>query len=169
MARSSCGASIAATLAILTFSFAGYAFFCLLARIMRDFPAILCSSLRQVSKETSELEGFGRQGSLLWKEKLQALGYRLSAQIIGWPGDVCVHLSWRQGLRLRRAACRGSGARAFARPFASGFVSPVSGLSGGAGTIRRRRRVAVDPFLLLSIIDRNDRDEVDNGRNREPP
>jgi hypothetical protein len=44
------------------------------------------------------LTGRPRQAYLTWKEKLQPLGYRLTAQIVDWPngvpGDVGLYLAW---------------------------------------------------------------------------
>jgi hypothetical protein len=44
------------------------------------------------------LTGRPRQAYLTWKEKLQPLGYKLSAQIVDWPngvpGDVGLYISW---------------------------------------------------------------------------
>jgi hypothetical protein len=44
------------------------------------------------------LTGRPHQAYLVWKEKLQPLGYKLSAQIVDWPngvpGDIGLYLSW---------------------------------------------------------------------------
>lgn len=67
------------------------------------FPSELCTDHGRAINMSEEnwpdtLIGLPRQGYLVWKEKLQPLGYKFSAQIVDWPdgvpGDVGLYLSW---------------------------------------------------------------------------
>lgn len=67
------------------------------------FPSELCTDHGRAINMAEEtwpdtLIGLPRQGFLVWKDKLQPLGYKLSAQIVDWPdgvpGDVGLYLSW---------------------------------------------------------------------------
>jgi hypothetical protein len=67
------------------------------------FPSELCSDHGRAINMAEPgwpdtLQGLPRQAYRVWKEKLQPLGYKLSAQIIDWPegvpGDVGLYLSW---------------------------------------------------------------------------
>ncbi len=67
------------------------------------FPVELCSdngrAINMAEPNWPEtLIGRPRQAYLLWKEKLQPLGYQLKAMIVDWPdgvpGDVGLYLSW---------------------------------------------------------------------------
>jgi len=67
------------------------------------FPSELCTdhgrAINMAEPDWPEtLVGLPRQGYLTWKEKLQPLGYKLSAQIVDWPegvpGEVGMYLSW---------------------------------------------------------------------------
>jgi len=71
--------------------------------LMGRFPSELCSDHGRAINMAEEgwpetLTGLPRQAYLVWKEKLQPLGYKLSALIIDWPegvpGDVGLYLSW---------------------------------------------------------------------------
>jgi hypothetical protein len=72
--------------------------------LMGRFPSELCSDHGRAINMAEPgwpdtLQGMPRQAYLTWKEKLQPLGYRLSAQIVDWPegvpGDVGLYLSWQ--------------------------------------------------------------------------
>jgi hypothetical protein len=67
------------------------------------FPAELCTdhgrAINMAEPNWPEtLIGRPRQAYLVWKEKLQPLGYQLKAMIVDWPegvpGDVGLYLSW---------------------------------------------------------------------------
>jgi len=67
------------------------------------FPSELCTDRGRAINMAEPgwpdtLQGLPRQAYLTWKEKLQPLGYKLSAQIIDWPegvpGDIGLYLSW---------------------------------------------------------------------------
>jgi hypothetical protein len=71
--------------------------------LMGRFPCELCTdhgrAINMAEPGWPEtLTGRPRQAYLIWKEKLQPLGYRLAAQIVDWPngvpGDVGLYLSW---------------------------------------------------------------------------
>jgi hypothetical protein len=68
------------------------------------FPVELCTDHgRAINNNEAEwpetLTGLPRQAYEIWKEKLQPLGYRLSAMIVDWPhglpGEVGLFLSWK--------------------------------------------------------------------------
>jgi hypothetical protein len=68
------------------------------------FPSELCTDHGRAINMAEPgwpdtLQGLPRQAYLTWKEKLQPLGYKLSALIVDWPqgvpGDVGLYLSWR--------------------------------------------------------------------------
>jgi hypothetical protein len=67
------------------------------------FPVELCSdhgrAINMAEPNWPEtLIGRPRQAYLLWKEKLQLLGYQLKAMIVDWPdgvpGDIGLYLAW---------------------------------------------------------------------------
>ena len=67
------------------------------------FPSELCTdhgrSINMAEPNWPDtLTGLPRQAYLTWKDKLQPLGYKLSALIVDWPegvpGDVGLYLSW---------------------------------------------------------------------------
>ncbi|WP_294537810.1 hypothetical protein [uncultured Rhodoblastus sp.] len=71
--------------------------------LMGRFPCEMCTdhgrAINMAEPDWPEtLQGRPRQGYLIWKEKLQPLGYHLKAQIVDWPngvpGDVGLYLSW---------------------------------------------------------------------------
>ena len=71
--------------------------------LMGRFPCELCTdhgrAINMAEPGWPEtLTGRPRQGYLVWKAKLQPLGYHLKAQIVDWPngvpGDVGLYLSW---------------------------------------------------------------------------
>jgi hypothetical protein len=71
--------------------------------LMGRFPCELCTdhgrAINMAEPGWPEtLRGLPRQAYLVWKEKLQPLGYHLKAQIIDWPngvpGDVGLYLTW---------------------------------------------------------------------------
>ena len=68
------------------------------------FPSELCAdhgrAINMAEPGWPEtLIGRPKQAYLVWKEKLQPLGYQLKAQIIDWPdgvpGDVGLYLTWK--------------------------------------------------------------------------
>jgi hypothetical protein len=68
------------------------------------FPSELCTDHGRAINMAEPgwpdtLQGLPRQAYLTWKERLQPLGYKLSALIVDWPagvpGDVGLYLSWR--------------------------------------------------------------------------
>jgi hypothetical protein len=72
--------------------------------IIGRFPCELCTDHGRAINMAEQgwpdtLTGLPRQAYLTWKEKLQPLGYKLSAQIVDWPegvpGDVGLYLSWQ--------------------------------------------------------------------------
>ncbi len=71
--------------------------------IIGRFPAEMCTDHGRAINQAEpdgprRWSGLPRQAYLVWKEKLQPLGYQLKAMIVDWPdgvpGDVGLYLSW---------------------------------------------------------------------------